>query len=201
MKHYTAYFLLIVYGICFSSCQLNLKDDKNKANIELEPVSINDEFSMGIPGFMTKTASLNEDASLQYQNMFKETYVIVIDENKQEFIDAYIGLEAYDTTRSVLSNYADTQIQLTTSNMEVIQKNKITSLKINGLNAATVQIDANVEGVKNAIAYFLTFIEGKEKLYMVMAWTFRDKKDDYAMIFEKMAKSFQEKAAPVSQNQ
>jgi hypothetical protein len=145
---------------------------------------------MGVPSFMTKTKSLNENSTFQFQNMFKETYVIVIDENTNEFIDAYKEMDAYDTARSVVSNYADTQVQLITSNMNVIDKKEVTFSKINGLDAAATEIDASLDGVKVPVTYFLTFIEGREKLYMIMAWTLQNRKENHRATFDEMARSF-----------
>jgi hypothetical protein len=160
-----------------SACSfLNTKNEK-AAVTDLSPVTINSEYSMGIPSFMTKTTSLNDDASLQFQNIFKEAYVIVIDESKEGFVDALVDADSYDSSRSVIENYADTQVQLTTSNMNVITKKDV--------------IHATVEGVKQPISYFLTFVEGKEKLYMIMAWTLQTKKETHRNTFEVMAKTFQ----------
>jgi hypothetical protein len=174
-----------------SACSfLNTKNEK-AAVTDLSPVTINSEYSMGIPSFMTKTTSLNDDASLQFQNIFKEAYVIVIDESKEGFVDALVDADSYDSSRSVIENYADTQVQLTTSNMNVITKKDVIPSTINGLNAASAEIDATVEGVKQPISYFLTFVEGKEKLYMIMAWTLQTKKETHRNTFEVMAKTFQ----------
>jgi hypothetical protein len=74
--------------------------------------------------------------------------------------------------------------------MDVIKKTPVKKLKINGLHAASIEIDANIEGVEVPITYFLTFIEGKGKLYMIMAWTLADKKDNHRETFEQMAQSF-----------
>jgi hypothetical protein len=188
MRHPIVLFIL-VFGLLFSSCGLNLNKESAE-KIKLQTISINEEYSMGIPAYMTKTTSLNDDASLQFQNIFKEAYVIVIDEDKKAFVDTYKELEAYDSTRSVLSNYVDTQVQSTLSNMNVISKKAVKASKINGLNAATTEIDSTVEGIKIPITYFLTFVDGKEKLYMIMAWTLQDKKDTYRTTFDQMVKSF-----------
>jgi hypothetical protein len=145
---------------------------------------------MGIPKFMTKTDGLNDEASLQFQNIFKETYVIVIDENKQEFIDAYKDLDTYDSTTAVIANYADTQVQLTTSSMNVLSKSELKFFPINGNKAANIEIDAEIEGVAAPITYFLTFVEGDENLYFIMAWTLQKYKDDYRETYGEIAKSF-----------
>jgi hypothetical protein len=191
MKNHIVISVILLSGLFLCSCLPNLnKEEKSGEKIELKPVSINREYSMGIPSFMTKATALNKEASLQYQNIFKEAYVIVIDEDKQEFIDTYKELSIYDTTRSVLSNYTDSQVQSITANIEVISQKEVTTFKINGQNAATVELDANVEGVKIPITYFLSFVEGKDKLYFIMAWTLQNKKDTHRDTFARMVKSF-----------
>jgi hypothetical protein len=184
--------VLFIFGVTFlmASCMLNGGKNEKSAKNDYDTISINGQYSMHIPKFMTKAANLNNDASLQYQNIFKEVYVIVIDENKKEFIETYNNLGSYDSTRSPIANYADTQVQLITSNANVINKTEVTNFTINGANAATTEIDASIEGVKTPITYFLTFIDGKDNLYMIMAWTLRDKKETHRPLFDEIAKSF-----------
>lgn len=190
MKYRILPSFIILITLFLSSCGLKYKDEENDEKIDLQRISAND-YSIGIPTYMTKTASLNDAASLQFQNIFKETYVIVIDESKEEFIKVYEELETYDSTQSVVSNYGNTQIQLITSKLEVVTaKKELKKLKINGLNAATTEIDGKVEGVEFPISYFLTFIEGNKKLYMMMAWTMQKKKDTYRSTFNQIARSF-----------
>jgi hypothetical protein len=201
MRSYFSTASFFAASVVLSACTLNLnQESKDGEKVKLETVSINNDYSMGVPTYMTKASSLNESASLQFQNIFKETYVIVIDENKQEYIDAYTDLDAYDTTRSIIANYADTQVQSLTANVNVLNKQDVKTFKINGLDAASVEIESEVEGVKFAIAYFITFIEGPDNLYMIMAWTRQDRKDKYRSTFEQMVQSFQTKKSPVAVN-
>ncbi len=182
------------------SCSLSSLTGDEK-NPDFVPVVINDEYSIDIPSYMTKTTLLNDDASLQFQNVIKETYVIVIDESKQEFIDALVEADMYDSARSILMNYADTQLGFTTSAMDVIAQKALTKLKIHGLSAAKTELDGAVEGIKVPISYFVTFIEGEEKLYMVMAWTLQERKERFNATFEKIARTFKlVKNKPVALN-
>jgi hypothetical protein len=184
--------VLFIFGVTFlmASCMLNGGKNEKSAKNDYDTISINGQYSMHIPKFMTKAANLNNDASLQYQNIFKEVYVIVIDENKKEFIETYNNLGSYDSTRSPIANYADTQVQLITSNANVISKTEVANFTINGADAATTEIDASIEGIKTPITYFLTFIDGKDNLYMIMAWTLREKKETHRPLFDEIAKSF-----------
>lgn len=189
MKRRFSIFPLLTVLVVASSCSLNsvIGDGKDAA---LVPVIIANEYSMDIPSYMTKSTELNDEASLQFRGILREAYVIVIDESKQEFIDFLVAEEQYDSSLSVVSNYAKTQLDNTTSSLNVISKKTPVKLKINGLNAVKAEIDGVVDGITEPISYFVTFVESSEKLYMIMAWTLKEEKEIHRSTFEKMAKTF-----------
>jgi len=53
-----------------------------------------------------------------------------------------------------------------------------------------VEMDGLVEGIDEAITYYITFLEGRENVYMMMAWTLKDKKEKLRSDYEKMFSSF-----------
>ncbi|MBL0303430.1 MAG: hypothetical protein IPQ23_17310 [Cytophagaceae bacterium] len=69
----------IIFAILVSfimiSCQTTETD---------QVVTIEKKFSLTLPSFLSKSTELNEDATLQYQNMVKEFYVVVIEDTKSE---------------------------------------------------------------------------------------------------------------------
>lgn len=177
----------------FTSC-INFKTKESTETIEPEDfntVVINNDYSVGIPKFMRATTGLNEEASLQYQNMFKETYVIVIDEQKVEFVDILKEMGQYDESKSLIQNYRDIQLQLLAGTMQFSNESEPKSLKINGLDAEMVTVDAMVDGIDEGISYFLTFLDGSDKVYMMMAWTLQSKKEDYRETYGAIAETFQ----------
>jgi hypothetical protein len=178
-----------ILSISLTSCFLETLTG-GSGKTDLIPVIINNEYSLDVPSFMTKTTSLNDVASLQFQNLFKEAYVIVIDEDKQEFLDALVEAERYDSAVSLVANYADTQVQLISAGVNVTSRRDPKSVRINGLNAKITEMDAEVEGVEAPVTYFMTFLESREKLYMIMAWTIKNKKETHRETFEKMARTF-----------
>jgi hypothetical protein len=192
MKTNTFCVLILLTTLAFTACTPNKKVEEKSASVALTPVSINDQYAMSVPEYMSKASSLNEGASLQYQNLFKEAYVIVIDEEKEVYVNSYKELSVYDTTRSVISNYTDTQIQSISENVEVLGKTQVKSHRVNGLKATTIEIDATLEGVESSITYFLTCVEGADKLYMILAWTLQDRKDRHRDTFQQMVKTFRE---------
>lgn len=194
MKKGLKIILLALVGQLSVSC-LNLNNDKEEKlslDSDFETVEINDKYSMRIPNYMKKADNLNMDASLQYQNIYKETYIIVIDENKEEFISVFKDIGEYSDSLSPLKNYKDAQLQFIGESINIGSMSEDKAIKINRLDAEKVIIDGTVEGVDYDISYFLTFIEGKETFYMIMAWTLQDKKNKYRPTFEASVKSFRE---------
>jgi hypothetical protein len=192
MKPFYSVLLFVISAFVFVSCGNLMNKEEKLADSDFAPVKINDEYSVKLPDYMKKAESLNDEASLQFQNTFKETYIIVIDEPKEEFITTFIELDQYDSSLSAVENYKLIQMK----NLEEAMTRNFVSepkkLKIHGLDAIQVQMDGNIEAVPNEIAYFLTFIEGRDKLYMMMAWTLRERKEKYSNTFESISKSFRQ---------
>ncbi|WP_108422989.1 hypothetical protein [Flagellimonas amoyensis] len=184
--------LLLFVSLSFTSC-IDFKT--KKSNPELQPedfstVVVDNRYQIDIPRFMKSTTGLNDEASLQYQNLFKEAYTIIIDEPKDEFMDLFKELDSYDENLSLIENYRDIQVQLFNERMRVNTQTSPRSLKINGLDAEQVEMDAHVDGVDEEISYFLTFVEGPVNVYMLMAWTLKSKKEEHAKTYGVIAESF-----------
>ncbi len=191
MKHFSAV-LFLICSLCFSSC-IDFKTKKSTEETDMEDyntVVVPDAYSVEIPKFMRSTTGLNEEASLQYQNIFKETYVIVIDEPKSGFVDILKEVGQFDENLSLVQNYREIQMQLLSSTMYISHQSEPKPLKINGLDAEMVEVDATVDGIDEGISYLLTFIDGTDDAYMMMAWTLQSKKDEHKKTFETIAESF-----------
>lgn len=182
--------LILFIGLIQSACNLSNKKEELSLDKDFKFIKVNNDYGIHVPDYMKETKDLNNDASLQYANVFKETYVIVIDESKDEFIDTFTELEEYDTTISPVKNYRDVQLKMLIEGMDVKYKSDPMALSVNGLNAETVELDAQVEGIKYDIGYFITFIEGTENLYMIMEWTLQNRKEKYRTTFDQIARSF-----------
>ncbi|MFT5778789.1 MAG: hypothetical protein ACI837_001745 [Crocinitomicaceae bacterium] len=155
-------------------------------------VQVNSLYEIVVPSFMESSTTLNEEASLQYNNLDKEKYVIVIDEDKQEFIDVFKELELYDDKKSIIDNYAIQQAEFMSGGSDIKFKTKMEKMKFNGLTARGINFDANVQGVDETVSYFFGFAEGEETLYMIMAWTLESVKSTYEKEAEEIIKSFKE---------
>ena len=185
----------LTFTFFFTSC-IDFKTKKKEVTEtevaeDFNQVEVNGEYRLSLPKYMKKTDNLNEEASLQYQNIFKETYTIVIDEAKNDFVEMFTELEEYDEGISVIKNYRNVQRQLFSESMYVDKESSPVALEINGMEAEMVDIDGRVDGIDEDISYFLTFVEGKEKVYMIMSWTMTSRKDTYESTFDGIAKSFE----------
>jgi hypothetical protein len=66
--------LFLALSLTLSSCFQSKDKANSQTNVsEFRTIAVADQYSLDVPASMVKTTKLNEDASLQYQNIFKET--------------------------------------------------------------------------------------------------------------------------------
>lgn len=154
---------------------------------ELKVISVNDEYAVSVPEYMTELKSLHDDASFQYANLFKETYIIIIDENKEEFITAFEDVEIYNDSLTPLENYADFQLKSFRENMAASDMKKLDS-RIKNLPSQIHKFNGKVEGLD--IAYVVSFVETDKKMYMIMSWTMKNRYSKYRETFKLIHSTF-----------
>lgn len=170
-----------------------LEADDSFKEVKIDDLDGNPLYSMKLPDYLTAGDDLNDEASLQYQNIYKEVYVIVIDEPKQDFIDVFMSLDDYDSTKSAVDNYADAQMESIEGNMSTVtSKSTIRKTKFGKCDARVADVAGTQEGIDDAMGFTVAFVEGKETLYMVMTWTFEKTKSEYQEDMDKMINSFKE---------
>jgi hypothetical protein len=189
--------ILALASFTISGCGNKPTTPEERVNLvaddSFEEVKINDLYSMKLPDYLSESYDLNDEASLQYQNTEREVYVIVIDEPKQDFIDVFMSLDAYDSTKSACDNYADAQMESIEDNMSTVTaKSTMRKTKLNGSEARICDVSGTQSGIEDEMGFTVAFIEGKETLYMVMTWTFEKTKSEYQDDMDKMINSFKE---------
>lgn len=158
-------------------------------------VRVDSSFSMELPAYLTKTDSLLDDASLQYKSDTLNAFMITMEEMKTDFVAAVKDAKGFDPNAPMVQSYRAAYLGIFSSNNTVKSVTEPRALKINGLDAETVDVIANTQGIKSDIYYMLTFIEGKDKIYAIMAWTVPQNKPALKPHFEKAALSFRELGA------
>ncbi|MBO0322422.1 hypothetical protein J0X14_08945 [Muricauda sp. CAU 1633] len=176
-------------ALSLSSCMDGKKKtpESTTSQVEFHKIVV-DDYEIGIPKDMQQTTGLNNDASLQRQNIHKEIYTIVIDEPKKEFITVLNELDYGDEFNIAL--YRDIQLKRLAERMQITYQSESTPMTISGLEAEAIEIDAKVDNIGEELSYFLTFIDGKSKIHMVMSWTLKSKKKEHKKTFETIAQSF-----------
>ena len=177
--------ILLTFVILFSSCK-KIIDSIGSSGIDkvaiedLKEIDVNEAYKISVPDYMTEMKDLNEDASFQYANTLRETYFIVIDEDKAEFINAFKEVEIYKDSLSPLQNYVDYQVNAITEGLENGEFKKIEK-RLRLKNSQQFEITGKIEGLN--IAYLIGFVEGKENMYMMMSWTLQNRFKKYNNTF------------------
>ena len=153
-------------------------------------VKINNEYSVHVPKYMKETDDLNDKASLQYENIYKETYLIVVDEDKQHFIDLSKELGLFNDSVSVTENYQWVHELNINQEVDILKKTETQAISVHDLDTRIMQIDGRVSGTPEDVSFFFAFIEGDKKMYYITAWTTPDKKETYTPDFMNIIKSF-----------
>jgi len=204
MKKIQLFMLIVATSTLLFSCGNIKKKVEDKINEAVEEVAndlesafttvntvkVNELFSVEIPTSLSETYDLNEEASLQYENIAEEYYVIAIDENKQEFFEVINDGATEDemiTEEEILDIYS--YIQFTTFATDD-QYFETKDIEVNGLKAQELDIISTFEDF--GIFYRMACYEGEENLYFVVVWTMEDSKDEHDASMQKIIESFKE---------
>lgn len=184
-------FLLLSFLIfCFISCQSETVEDARKLSVENDFKLVKKEhYELKLPNYMEESFKLNPDASLQYMSEYKDEYIIVINESKVIFSEKIKEFEKLKVQKELI-NYRNTQFQFTEQKMKIINRSNFKSLRINGWEAETIEIDAKLEELKEPVSYYFYYIDGGEQLYTIMAWTLSSKKNIYREKVKKIIQQF-----------
>ena len=131
-------------------------------NSEPEIVTVDGIYEIEMPGDMTPMYTfLNEDASLQYSNLFSEKYLMIIHENKSEWIDL-VGQENYFME---YVNYLSDGLETSYG-----KNGYISDIYLNNSKSAKLfEINGIVDGVD--VIWNTIYFEGEDNLYQIAYWT------------------------------
>ena len=181
MKNLLNLSVIAVLTLLLSGCA-----DFNK----LEKVTVNNQYTVELPGFLSETNDLNDEASLQYQNLFKEFYIIILDEVKEDVHGAIIENDLLDFYSLDIDGYSDLLIDGVISEMNEDAESERKEVHINNRKANLMYLSGNIEDLD--IYYEFGFIEGKDHYYQIMVWTLEKNRTKYQEGMDKIVKSFRE---------
>lgn len=149
---------------------------------DYKTISVENLYSLDVPNYMKEMKSLHDEASLEYANIFKDAYSVVIHENKQEFIDIFKEIDEYDSELSPIENYVMVQKQMFQESIDDFKFQDYGLKKINDYPARQIKVSGIIDGID--IKYVVAFIEGEDYIYMIMNWTSGER-------FSKMENTFE----------
>jgi hypothetical protein len=189
---------------CFSAMLLCLAlvSFKGETSVSSRPASfvaagdssrtiiINNQYSLVLRNHMVEAYDLNDEASLQYNDLKQELYVIVIDESSNDFMEYFIEAGDWDSTMSVAENYRRVQM-VSLSEAVKITKGPVTRRILAGtLPMEIAEFTGWVDGIDEQISYKVGFIDGGKDLYMVMSWTLANMESQHRVEMFDILRSF-----------
>jgi hypothetical protein len=154
---------------------------------EFKEVKVNNRYAISIPDYLQPCADLHKDASLQYQNVEKDIYAIVIDEKKVTMQDYNLDYDIDLYFNSIASQPF----------LETIKDGKVSPpgrQDISGNKALIAEITGKIDA--NAVYYRLCVIESPYEFYQILVWTRAENKDKYLPDMTRMIESFKELPHP-----
>ncbi len=142
---------------------------------EPKTVTLNKRYQIDIPSYMHQTQDLNPDAEIQYQNSFRNRYLLLFKEPQSSSLQAF----ADQRLQQLLEKVKDS----------VVSKSK--DLEVNGIPAHENVVNAKVGDER--IYYKLLFYEGKEHYYQLVIWTRDDKLAPFKQDIDKIVSSFRKR--------
>lgn len=155
-----------------------------------QKITVENRYSLEVPAFLSQTEDLHDDASLQYQNLFKEFYVLVIDEPKTELHTVLKEFDLEDSYSDDLNGYTKLILNGIYSSMDGPSQSDIVETNVNGLPARFATLSGVIEGIP--ISYTYGIYESRTRYYQVIAWTLADKQSEYQSQMDAILQSLKE---------
>ena len=146
-------------------------------------VKIDDQYSIQLPSFLERTTKLHKDASLQYENLEKEFYVVVIDENKNE-------LRQYNLNFTLASYLDSVKKQVVNNGLTDAIVSAGKEMRLDNCNALVGEITG--KGSKEEVFYKFAVIESNEHFYQVITWTLKECSEKYSSVMDSVIFSLSE---------
>ena len=140
-------------------------------------------YTVDIPEYMTKAFDLNDVATMEYKNIVKETYMIVIEDDKEELTS--LGMSF--TGASDFLQYFAADYYAGADNREM---SNVVEFKSNGHGHAQVELTWSDPEVDYYM--LITAVETETHYYKILCWTLFEFQDQYREDFKRIAKSLKD---------
>ncbi len=142
-------------------------------------------FTISLPAYMIKTASLNGDASIQYKNEVKEVYGFIIEDLKET-------LELAELNYSSITEFYDKFMEDFSKDDEKKTISKPIMQTKGGINFIEVDYTFYSKEAESEIYYLVGVVETKTAYYQVLSWCSAADKSKYKADFQKILYSLKD---------
>ncbi|MGJ8593152.1 MAG: hypothetical protein ACSHXF_11420 [Aquaticitalea sp.] len=155
-----------------------------------QTVTIDNRYSLTIPKFLSEGTDLHDDASLQYQHIFKEFYVVVIDEPKDEMHSVLELNDLTDIYSKDIDGYAKLIFDSVYESLLDPVQTDVVETTVNGMAARL----STLVGMADDISIFYDYgvYESEDRYYQVIAWTLSDQQSKYQSQMDAILHSLKE---------
>ena len=176
-KDRSAYKPLAIFGILFALGYVpSLFFNQNQTS-EKVVKSIDGQVQVIVPSGWTELSELHGDTILKVGNVWDELFLIVILENKRDFISIN------------LDNYSQIAIETLISGLGAAEKSQPLELLIRNNRAIQYEIRATVEDMN--VVYLHTSVEDSQNYYQVIGWTSSSQFYNKESVLQDITQSFQ----------
>lgn len=140
-------------------------------------------YTVDIPDYMTRTYNLNDVATLQFQNVTKEAYTIVIDDSKEQLQS--VGMK-FVNPKEFLESFTSTYMPDVTNR----QLSGSTDFVVNGNSHSQSELTWTNDGID--FYMLITAVETPNNFYKILSWTLREFKDTLKPDYIKISKSLKD---------
>jgi hypothetical protein len=147
--------------------------------------NIEHSFKINLPTYMNRTVGLNEVASLQYKNVVKDIYGLVIADYKDE-------LELAEMNYSSINEYLEESLKTFLDDEPSKKTSNPIYKKIGEQNFGEFDASYYDEEEKVEIYYLFGIVETKTSFYKVLSWCSSLEKEKYKEDFRKILYSLKD---------
>ena len=195
----TKILFFLLFSFLLSSCKERIKDaikqrlenqgDETISESTFKRIEVDSLYALSLPKYMNTMDNLNEQATLQYGNVYKNSYTTVTHEDIQDFVVYYKEVGAYIDSLSVIENYTNAQLSYfnrSIKNCEIYFHN---DSKISNYEARQYKFTGTI--ANQEVVYLMAYIETEGDLFLIMNWTSDDRFLRFKETFETINSSFE----------
>ena len=193
--------MIALAGCNLSSLRESFNKDEGKevlAKAKFDRVLIDSTGELEVYASMNKVSPPNDAAILQFSDPFKELYLLVIREDKDEFSETMSQnrdqyMPYVKDSSSLLSVYGDYTAIRMAKNLQGGKDSLVAAKTVHGLPYRGYAVTGTDQ--KIPLFYMKGTYQGRHSLYQVIIWTMNSRRNLYEGVMKKMAESLQENAA------